>query len=238
MMRRDVQFTSGKEQLAGRLFSSPTSTSQTGVLFLHGAGQATKERAEPIVEKIYETGGLSSFTFDFSGHGKSSGTLESSSLQKRVSEARAALTACGFQQPISVCASSMGGHVALELLKYVNIQSLLLFYPAVYTKDAVDLPFGDPLFSSIIRGEKSWENSNVFNYLHDFTGNLLVVAGQKDNVIPREVIDLIMSNANLTNPKRLIVIEDAPHLLLSTLYERPSVFEDICNTIIEFSIQK
>lgn len=238
MIRRDVQFSSGEEQLAGRLFSPSISPSEAGILFLHGAGQATKERAEPIIEKLYEIGCISSFTFDFSGHGKSSGTLEASSLRKRILEARSALSASGFRQPISVCASSMGGHVALELLQYVNVQSLILFYPAVYATDAMDLPFGNPLFSETIRREKSWLDSNAFTYLRGFTGNILVVAGEKDTVIPKEVIDLIISNSSSANHKRLIVLEDAPHLLLPTLYERKEIFNDICNTIINFSVRK
>jgi len=238
MMTKDVRFTSGKEQLAGRLFSPSSSSPEKGVLFLHGAGQATKERAEPIVERLCEGKNVASFTFDFSGHGESSGTLKASSIKKRVSEAKSALEASEFQQPISVCASSMGGHIALELLQHFDVQGLTLFYPAVYAKEAVDLAFGDPLFSETIRRERSWLNSDAFTYLRNFTGSLLVVAGEKDNVIPREIIDLIMSNAISAQRKRLIVLEDAPHLLLPVLYERQEIFGDVCDTIAHFSVRR
>lgn len=237
MIRKDISFKAGEETLAGRLFSTSSKPSK-GLLFLHGAGKSTKERAEPIVEKIGSESCLNSFTFDFSGHGMSSGTLEASSLQKRVLESKAALATSGFEEPISICAFSMGGHIALELLQHINVHTLVLFYPAVYTEEVFDVPFGNPLFTTTIRKERSWENAKAFSHLRTFTGNLIVVAGEEDNIIPADVIESIMTNACLANRKRLFIIKQAPHLLLPILYDQKEVFDEVFSIVIDFLTSK
>lgn len=238
MIIRDIPFQAGEELLAGRLTTPAGPSPTTGVLFLHGAGTATKERAQPIVDRLVEQYGVSSFTFDFSGHGMSSGSLSSSSLRKRIEEAKAALACSTFQQPISICAFSMGGHIALELLNEVDVRALILFYPAIYTRDAVDIPFGDPRFSATIRREQGWQDNDVCERLRRFAGNLIVIAGENDNVIPRSVIDLILSSAVSAREKQLIVLEGAPHLLLPALFQREKLFEAVCSTIAAFAAEK
>jgi len=125
---RKVQIGAGQETLIGEFLTrNPDDAPQ--LLFLHGAGQANKERAKPLAEAIVDATGLGAFLVDFSGHGESSGELSASSLKKRTHEAEAAWPFLADDKPLAVFAFSMGGHIALELLANHKIESLILFYP-------------------------------------------------------------------------------------------------------------
>jgi pimeloyl-ACP methyl ester carboxylesterase len=226
-----ISFRAGSEVLAGRFIRPTHGNVAPRILFLHGAGKATKERCLPLAERLAGEYELASFTFDFSGHGASTGTLENSSLNKRVDEALAALEYAELREPISLCAFSMGGHVALELLKHKRVHSLTLFYPAIYARSVIDLRFGNPEFSAILRSNKSWEANDVLAELRNFKGNIFIVVGEKDQVIPAAVFDLLYANTVNAEHKRLLVVPDAPHLLLQTVLANEHLYSVICKTI-------
>jgi len=230
----NVAFKAGNEVLAGRFIAPAQSNVAPRILFLHGAGKATKERCLPLAERLAVEYQLSSFAFDFSGHGASTGTLEDSSLNKRVEEALAAIEYAGVTEPISVCAFSMGGHVALELLKHKRVHSLTLFYPAIYSREAVNIRFGDPQFSAILRSDRSWEANDGVAELNTFTGNVFIVVGEKDQVIPTAVLDLLYANTTNAQHKRFLIIPGAPHLLLPAVLADEQLYGDICKTMAEY----
>jgi uncharacterized protein len=230
----DVTFRAGDEMLSGRFIRPAGYQVAPRILFLHGAGKATKERCLPLANRLAAEYQLASFAFDFSGHGTSTGTLENSSLDKRVEEAIAALEYAGFTESVSLCAFSMGGHVALELIKHKKVGSLTLFYPAIYSRAAVAVRFGDPEFSATIRSDKSWESNDVLPKLDQFGGNVFIVVGEKDQVIPQEVFHLLYANTTHAQRKRLFVIPDAPHLLLPTILGNEELYSEICKTIAEY----
>ena len=111
----------------------------------------------------------------------------------------------------------MGCHVALEMLTDPRIENLILFYPAIYTDESYEISF-DEKFTEIIRKHESWRNTSVLNNLHNFKGNILVVWGDKDSVIPKEVVDLIISSARNARYKELFIVPDGEHLLLPKFY--------------------
>lgn len=220
--------------LSGRFIRPAGNRVAPRILFLHGAGKATKERCLPLANRLATEYQLPSFAFDFSGHGASTGTLENSSLNKRVDEALAALEYAGLKEPVSLCAFSMGGHVALELIKSKKVGSLTLFYPAIYSRAASALRFGDPKFSAILRSDKSWESNDVLPKLDQFGGNVFIVVGEKDQVIPQAVFQLLYANTTQAQHKRLFVIPDAPHLLLPTILGNEELYSEVCKTIAEY----
>jgi len=128
----DAKFTVGDELLSGHVVTDDLGH-RPRLLFLHGAGKSNKERARPLALELAGQG-VAAFGFDFSGHGKSSGELGRSSLAKRLREAEGALTYLARDRPISLCAWSMGAHVALELARRVEVENLFLFAPAIYLK--------------------------------------------------------------------------------------------------------
>lgn len=216
-----IDFQVGREKLVGELVGS---TPQ--LLVLHGAGQANRERAKPLIESITKETGRGAFLFDFSGHGESSGTLNSSSLQKRTAEADEAWKFLTAGVPITVIGFSMGGHVALELLASRTIDNLILFYPGLYTNEAFNVPF-DERFSEVIRKPDSWRSALALNYLRDFKGNLLVVWGENDAVVPRGVVDLLYESASSARSREVFVVANGEHLLLPQLYSDSKLQDQI-----------
>jgi len=230
-----VSFSAGEEKLAGLLVRGNASE-KPEVLFLHGAGRGSKQRPLPIAEYLLEKEKVSSFLFDFSGHGESSGILVASSLAKRVAEARAALQFFNPKEKFSICAFSMGGHIALELLADFQIENLVLFYPGIYTHKAKEVQFNQN-FSEIIRQPESWKQATVIKNLHTFRGNLLIVIGDKDGVIPSGVIELIDAAAQQTKRKEVLRIQGADHLFLQKLLQDPTQKQMLCEKVADYLLQ-
>ena len=63
---------------------------------------------------------------------------------------------------------------AIRLTQTHEVASLILIVPGIYTPSAYTLPFG-PQFSSAIRRERSWEDSDAWDMLAQYRGRLLVV---------------------------------------------------------------
>jgi hypothetical protein len=208
-----IRFNVGDEKLVGQFFLNNLDDAPK-ILFLHGAGKAKKEKVYSLALRLLN-GNISSFCFDFSGHGESTGNLNESSLYKRVLEAQAALTFVNPQNQKTVCAFSMGGHIALELLRDNPIDNLILFSPAIYTSEAYRVPF-DERFSGIIRQKDSWKNADVVNSLHNFRGKLLIIYGEKDKVIPRGVIDILDRESTFVLRKEILILPNIGHQILET----------------------
>lgn len=68
-------------------------------------------------------------------------------------------------------------------------------------------------------------------YIKKFTGNLLVVNAGKDTVIPRDVIDKLITSAENANSKQLITIEDSPHGIMRYMEINPTVMDEITSSI-------
>lgn len=202
-------------------------------VFLHGAGIGRKERIESIADGLIAAD-ISILSFDFSGHGESSGTLSSSSLKKRLEEAKAVVSKYANLDNLTVAGASMGAYIAIKLLVYFKISNLILFYPAIYTKEVFDIQFNS-YFSESIRKPESWRNSDAYSLLNNFTGNLLIVIGQKDDIIPFEVINLLDNNSANATHKEIIRIPDSPHILLEWIKDKPEIKKYIIEKIVNYS---
>lgn len=124
----------------------------------------------------------------------------------------------------------MGGYTALKLLQTHNIKNLVLLAPAVYSQDAFSVQF-DQGFTDIIRQFKSWEKSDIFSSLQQFTGNLLVIIGTQDEVIPMDVIQLIDKHAINTTCKEIVLLENCSHQMHEWLNHHISDKKYICSKI-------
>ncbi len=218
------EFTVGSENLVGQ-FAGPEKPT---VLFIHGAGTSNRQRFLPFAEKLAESG-ISSFLFDFSGHGESTGQMTNSSLKKRVEEAEAATQFLDTSKPITLVAASMGGHIALELIRnHPEIKNLILFCPAVYSEVAFEILFTEE-FSKVIREPESWRNGPWEN-LKNFEGKVLLMAGERDEVIPIGVIELIQENAKNIET---VIIPGASHLLLLDLLSSESLLNEMIEKMVK-----
>jgi pimeloyl-ACP methyl ester carboxylesterase len=178
-------------------------------IVLHGAGQSSRERFSRLRRSLNEKG-LATAGFDFVGHGETGGSLPGSTLHARTDQAAAVIRQT-CHEPLTLIAASMGAYTAIRLLEAFAVENLILLVPAVYTHRAYDLPFG-PAFSAAIRRPGSWRESDAFGILSIFRGNLLIIAAESDDVIPRGVIDGIFAAATNARHRRLHIVPSSRHL--------------------------
>jgi hypothetical protein len=209
---RDFRVACDGRVLVGDVLAGASAPS---LLVLHGAGQSCRERFRELRE--YFLGyGIGSVAFDFVGHGDTGGDLRSSSLKSRTEQACAVIEAVSLPQPFSVLAGSMGGYTAVTLLARYRIASLILIGPAMYAAEAYAIPFNRG-FTETIRRPDSWEHSDAWGMLAGFTGRLLVIAGEKDAVIPPGVIRRIHDSARNATERTLYVARGASHMIITDL---------------------
>lgn len=228
---KKVNFNVCGEQLAG-IVVSKSDADIPSLLFLHGGGGANKYRTLYLAERLL-TYDISSFAFDHSGSGESTGMLEKSSLQKRHNEAVEAIKFLTKEKPLTICGSSMGAYIALKLLGIENIKNLILFCPAIYDARAFSAEFNND-FTAIIRQKESFQNSDIFSVLEKFEGNLLIFIGQNDEVIPKKVIDLLDKSSLNTKKKEIIIIPGCPHKIHTWLSEHRDIADEVAKKVSEF----
>src|SRR3989344_217760 len=199
------------------------------LLCLHGGGPIGRKRFDKLREALFNKK-MSSCAFDFIGHGETAGDVTASSLKSRVEQALAVIKSQALSQPLSVIASSMSGHISIKLTKFLDIENIILLAPAVYTSKAYSVSFG-PKFSEIIREQYSWRHSDIWEFLKDYRGNLLIFAAEKDQIIPNEVIKRIYNSATNTNTKEIITFKNATHPLIEWLDKHPNHLEQVSDRI-------
>lgn len=232
MIKESIVFDVNKETLAGIILAKNDTTIPPKCVFMHGGGSGVKERVCGIAEPIINHN-INILAFDFSGHGESTGELKKGNLKKRVKEAKNAIQLFASHKPLILCGASMGGYVAIKLLEYVKVDTLILICPALYDKAAYEVQF-DAGFTDIIRESQSWRNTDVLDLLKSFTGKLLIVIGDKDEVIPQDVIDLIIANSQKAKKKELYIIPEGPHRIIKWLMDKPEELQRFHKKIEEF----
>lgn len=185
------------------------------VLVMHGAGNSNRDRFRLLREELF-TEGISSVAFDFVGHGDTGGDLKSSCLRSRTRQACRVVDSLNLQQPFSIIGASMSGYTAVKLLQHYQIKCLILLVPAMYTSQAYALPFGRG-FTEVIRQPQSWVESDAWRILAGYTGRLLIVAGEKDQIIPRDVINRIHDSAVNAVERKLHLASNASHFVFTDL---------------------
>lgn len=220
-MQQHITFKAWNETLAALIYKQHEEDIPTA-LFLHGASTAMKDRIKYFAEEFVERD-MPLMAIDFSGHGESTGKLNESSLQKRIHEAHAAMEFLDPEKKLTIIGSSMGGHIALEMLKTWRVETLILFCPAVYSDESIPLQF-DSWFTEAIRKENSWESSSLFDELQKFTGRLFIIIWDQDSVIPHGVLTKLVASATKAKQKELIFVPWASHAIHSYLESHPEDF--------------
>ncbi len=201
------------------------------LLVLHGGGQSNRERFRLLRESLFARG-VGSVAFDCIGHGETGGELPQSSLRSRTAQACVVIDTLPVPQPFSILGASMGGYTAVTLLPRYAVSSLILLAPAMYAAEAYAVPFNAG-FSEIIRRPDSWQSSDAWELLGGFTGRLLVVAGERDSVIPPGVIQRVYGAASRAAVRRLFVASGASHLLLTDLRAKaPDQLEQVLQLML------
>lgn len=186
-------------------------TAGSNVIVLHGAGKSSRGVFSRLRQYLNDHD-IPSASFDFIGHGETGGDIRDTTLHGRTDQAAAVIRHTCIE-PVSVIAASMGAYSGIKLAEIFTVDNLILLVPAVYTPAAYDIPFG-PEFSTVIRVPNSWNDSDAFDILSAFYGNLIVIAAEFDDVIPIETIEQILASAVNTKSKVLHVVPGSGHLSL------------------------
>ncbi len=208
------------------------------VLFLHGAGESTKDRCLPLARAL-SARGWGCLTFSFPGHGKSSGVLQGSTLQGRKQVAQAIAHKLGFLPADRVVAISMGAHTAISLLKdHPDMtQHLVLMVPAIYARDAEDVSFG-PAFSEVLRRPDSYLAAEPWDILPTYEGRLAIVQAGADEVIPTAIIDKLHAAATAAARAERLYIADSPHRISNWINDDQSRIEAFRDAIDSFDFAR
>ncbi len=126
---------------------------------------------------------------------------------------------------------SADDYTAVTLTQYLNVKNLILFVPAMYSCRAYSLCFNDG-FSKVIREQNSWFDSDAWDILNDFRGNLLLITAENDDIIPEDVVKKIFESATKSRNKFIHEVQGSPHQILSYLAEKPQKFLEVIKQII------
>ncbi len=194
-------------------------------LYIHGAGNSARG-GYTIPRGELAARGIGTTAFDCIGHGDTGGDVADSSVASRTRQAEAVIAARAMQGPLALLGSSMGAYNAIKLTESHPVAALVLIVPGVYTPDAYEVPFG-PRFSSVIRRERSWVDTDAWAILSRFEGKLLVIAAEDDAVIPREIPERLVDAAGSASWRQLHIVHGAGHnRLFSLLKEAPSRLQE------------
>ncbi|HWM23571.1 MAG TPA: alpha/beta hydrolase [Chthoniobacterales bacterium] len=203
------------------------------ILFLHGAGEADGQRMLPLSYKLANRG-YRCVSFDFLGHGDSTCLLSATTLSDRRDQARIVRNGMFGERKIGVIAFSMAGHTAVEMSATdVNIDKMVLCAPALYSRKAQEACFGDP-FSAAIRETYGWKDSHILDILKQSKVERLVLVGENDNVIPKE-IEHEYSKKCRDNPAVFkVTFADQDHLLSGRTTTDDEFANEVAQTIDQF----
>ena len=200
------------------------------ILILHGAGNSSRcgfNRLQSyLLQHNYET-----VTFDFLGHGETGGNIQSSSLDNRTKQVLSVISALELHNELTIIGFSMGAHNALHVSSQIPVGRLGLIIPAVYSPEAEFMAFG-PTFTSCIRRNKSWENSDCFSIIRRFKGKLLIISAENDRVIPAEIPCRLLELANQCSEAEHHCIRQAGHDLNYYFNDHPACRNLALNSIL------
>lgn len=191
--------------------TQPTGRSIGSALFLHGAGESSKDRCLPLAREL-SARGYSCLTFSFPGHGNSSGTLLGSTLAGRKKIAVELASLLGYFPATMIVGVSMGGYTAASMLKEnpEAFERMALFVPAAYAREAEEVPFG-PMFTSVLKTPGSYLDSYVWELLPKFTGKFALISAGQDKIIPLVVTKMYKKNAANAAENVSVTIKRSPH---------------------------
>lgn len=187
------------------------------VVLLHGAGIGSKERLLPMLTEFVSRG-CHGLAFDFSGHGESTGEQRELSLRRRFEQAVAVIDSrVPADGPLIVVGFSMSGQTVTDLVAHYGerVAAVGLCAPAVYAREAWDMPFGDGngRFSEVIRRPDGWREAPALDVLRAYEGRAVLAVPGTDTVIPPAVTEAVQEALATRARFTRFEVPDAEHML-------------------------
>lgn len=209
------------------------------VVFLFGGSRTRGKERFAEWQKTLAQENIGSASFDYSGTGKSTGNFFASSLENRINETAAIIRwlkkRLGSKTQLTLCGGSMGVYVALGANQIFPklVKNLILFCPAAYAKESHSVCFG-PRFTACIQKSDSWRNSLSFEWIQRFTGRILLLVPENDEIVPVEIPQEYFNRARKASEVKYITIQSAAHNLLDTENTNRRIRYQIYQDSVEF----
>jgi alpha/beta superfamily hydrolase len=252
-MKEKIFFKNSKGNKLCGILSNPTSKKEKPIIILcHGFSTSKEGRTYVRLEEILNDKGISTFRFDFFGHGESEGKFEDITTFEAVDDVQNAikfLKVSGYKR-IGLVGSSFGGMASIIAASKSNALYVL----------ALKSPVSD--YTALIHSRvdeqdiKAWKEKGIIDVtgVDDETRRLkysfyeeaekvkvyeaaknikiptLIVHGDEDETVP---IEQSRKTASLIQNCRLEIIESADHTYSDTAH-----FEKMLDLISEFVVEK
>jgi len=216
MEMQEASFTSGNRFLIGRTFDQARrGTARRGVVFVHGQGSSQRgyEKRATVV-----SGSLDAicFTFDLSGHGADAASFDKYSVYDHLEDVIAAYDHLASLDDVSparvgICGSSYGAYFAALATASRSVKRLILRSPSL----AEDADFPNLRTSGPGRREVP-EQFDSLKILGKYTGEVLIVESEKDEVIPKSHITAYLAACSRVQHQ---LIPEATHALTNPAWD-------------------
>jgi dipeptidyl aminopeptidase/acylaminoacyl peptidase len=252
-MKEKIFFKNSQGNRLCGILSDPTSQKEKPIIILcHGFSTSKEGRTYARLEEILNDKGISTFRFDFFGHGESDGKLEEITTLEAVDDIQNAiiyLKESGYNK-IGLVGSSFGGMASIikagktnELyvlaLKSPVSDYLGLFHTRVDKEEIKKWKKKGAIDITGVEGEsrkigyafyEEAEKIKAYEAAQKIKIPTLIVHGDKDETVP---IEQSKKTASLIENCRLEIIEGGDHR-----YSKPEHFEKMLDLISDFIIEQ
>ena len=185
-----------RHRLGGKLLAPEGAERVPGLVFVHGWGATQRQdigRAKRLVQL-----GFGCLTFNLTGHARTRRHIERVTRAENLGDLLAAydfLTGQPFldAERIGVIGASYGGYLAVLLTAERKVRWLALQAPAIYKDADFDRPKRqlnlDPDLPAFRRRRVTPEENRALEQASRFTGDVLLVESEHDDVIPAPVVE-------------------------------------------------
>jgi esterase/lipase len=213
-----IELTVENQRIDGNLFIPENEGKNPGVIFLHGM-TSSETKYIPMAQRLVDVG-IAGMTINLRGHGTSEGSLDTLTVFDALIDVRMSYDFFVAQkgidpERIGICGSSFGALLGIMLADERRVQSLLLRAPALYTDSMMRMYFNrliaheDTLFHEIA----NISGSAAIRVISKFSGSVLVVASENDEIIPMPIPYAIYDAATKAKKRAYEVMKGAPHSL-------------------------
>jgi esterase/lipase len=214
-----VQFLSEGKQIKGTLITpEKIKEKNPGVIFFHGLTSSEKGYI-PYAEKLAEYG-IVGLTLSVRGHGESEGDFTKLTVKDVIIDGLNAydfFAKYEFIDPnrIGLLGKSIGGAIVSCVSAQRKVKSILLTMPAAYTDEMMRMPFSqiEPIVHKIFRNMDKISETKACQAIAKFEGDLLVVIGEKDDIVPLDVTSEYFNIAKKAHRKKKVITKDSLHVL-------------------------
>ncbi|MBP6880246.1 alpha/beta fold hydrolase [Candidatus Saccharibacteria bacterium] len=196
-----------------------------GVIIFHG--MTSSENSYIPLAELLAKDGMVGLAISMRGHGRSDGDFNKETVAAATNDALAAYDFLAELpiidiNKIGMVGSSVGAILAATATSGRDIASLVLRAPAAYTSEMMQISMA----ATMTNEEKQFHEIEKLSAtpagkcIEKFGGDLLVVASEKDHLIPTSITEGYIDTANHASTKKLEIIKGASHQLINLVWQK------------------